>query len=83
MFAADFLLSFDDEGEVAGEFGAGLEPGLDGLEVGEVLAFIVAGAAAEEGTAFDAGLERGGFPEVKGLRGLDIVVAVNDEMGTF
>ncbi len=58
VFAADFLLAFDNEGEVAGEFGAGFEPGLDGFQVGEILAFVIACAAAVERAAFDAGLER-------------------------
>lgn len=56
--AADLLLALDQEGQV-GQLRAGLEAGLDGVEVGEVLALVVAGpAGGEQRATTDAGLER-------------------------
>ena len=79
--AADLLLALDDEGEVAGQGGAGLEIGFDGLEVGEVLAFVISAAAGEEVAAFHAGFEGRGLPEFERLGRLDIVVAVHNVVG--
>ena len=39
--AADFLLAFDDERQIAGQGSAGFQIGFDGLEMREVLAFVV------------------------------------------
>ena len=80
MFAANFLLALNDEREVAGKLGAGLEISLDRLEVGEVLALVVAGVASEHEPSGDARLERRRIPQVKRLGGLDIVMPVNDKM---
>ena len=80
--AADFLLAFDDEGEIAGERGLCGQISFDRVEMGEVLAFVVAGAAGEEGPAFDARLEGRAFPKFKRLGRLDIVMAV-DKKGRF
>ena len=41
-FAADFLLAFDDEGQVAGQGRAGFQIRFDGFQVREVLALVVA-----------------------------------------
>src|SRR4051794_18507959 len=46
----------------------------------EVLAFVVAGAPAEQRTSFDARLERRRLPQFKRLGRLHIVVAVNEKV---
>ena len=78
--AADFFLALDDEGQVARQLGAGLEIRFNGLEVREVLAFVVAGAAAEERAAGDARLEGRRFPELERLGRLHVVMAIDHEM---
>ena len=45
---AHLLLTLDDEREVAGEFRPCLQAGFDGVEVSQMLAFVVAGATSEE-----------------------------------
>ena len=45
--AADFLLAFDDKGQIAGQGSAGFEIGLDRFEMREVLAFVVGRAAGK------------------------------------
>ena len=80
ILAADLLFSFDDEGEVARQVGLGFQVGFHRLEMGKVLAFVVAGAAGEERMVFDAGLEGRRFPQVQRLGRLNVVVAVNQEM---
>ena len=77
VFAADLLLAFEDEGDVAGKFRAGLEVGLYGLQVGEVLALVVAGTAGEEIAALDARLEGRRLPQLERLGRLHVVVAVD------
>jgi hypothetical protein len=81
--AADFLFAFDEEGEVAGELGAGAKEGFDGFEVGEVLAFVVAGTAGEQGIAVAPGFKRGGGPQLERFGWLHVVVAVHQEVGAF
>ena len=49
VVAADFFLALHDELEVDGLL-AGLDHGLEGLDVHEHLALVVAGAAGEDGT---------------------------------
>ena len=46
----------------------------------EVLAFVIAGAAREEGMAVDARFERRGFPEVERLGRLDVIVPVDEKV---
>ena len=41
MGAADLLLTFDDEGEIAGEFSAGLELRFDRFKVSKMLTFVI------------------------------------------
>src|SRR5205814_180439 len=81
-FAADFLFALDNKRQVAGQLRSRLQIRLDGFEVSEVLAFVVAGAAGEEGAAFDARLERRRFPKIERLGGLHVVMAVNQKMST-
>ena len=78
--AADLLLALQHERQVAGQLRAGLEIGLDGFEVGEVLALVVAGAAGVQKTAGDARLERRRLPEFKGLGRLHVIVAIDHEV---
>ena len=75
--AADFLLAFDDEGQIAGERSFGGQISFDGVEMGQVLAFVIAGAAGEEGAAFHARLEGRAFPKFKRFGRLDIVMSIN------
>jgi hypothetical protein len=76
-FAAHLLLSFDDERKIARQVGAGLQIGFDRVQVGEVLALVIAGAPGEKRTPFDVRLEGGGLPQLERLGRLDVVVAVN------
>ncbi len=78
--AADFLLAFDDEGQITGQGSSRFEIGFNGFEVREVLAFVVGRAAGEKRSARDARLERRRFPQFKRLRRLNIVVPVNHEV---
>jgi hypothetical protein len=48
--------------------------------VGKVLAFVIAGATSEELMAFNARLKRWGFPKLKGLGRLHIVMTIDDVM---
>src|SRR6266403_4892227 len=52
-FAPHFLFAFDDERDVTLQFRAGFQVSLDRFEVREILTFIVASAASEQGTALD------------------------------
>ena len=78
--AADFLLAFDDKGQVTRQLRVRFQICLDGFEVGEVLAFVVAGAAGEERAAFDARLKRRRFPKIEWFGGLHVVMAVHQKM---
>ena len=78
--AANFLLTFDDKGQVAAQRRVRFQVRLDGFEVGEVLAFVIAGAAGEERAAFDARLERRRFPKLERFGGLNVVMAVNQKV---
>ena len=78
--AANFLLTFDDKGQVAGQRRVRFQVRLDGFEVGEVLAFVIAGAAGEERAAFDARLERRRFPKLERFGRLNVVMAVNQKV---
>ena len=79
-FAADLFFAFDDERQVARQFGAGFEIRFDGLEVGEVLALVITSTATEQRAAIDAWLEGRSFPEFERFGRLNIVVAVDEEM---
>src|SRR6266581_4895314 len=48
--------------------------------MGEMLAFVVAGATCEERAAVDARLKRRRFPQLERFGGLDVVMAVNHKM---
>jgi hypothetical protein len=78
--AADLLLALDDEGEITRQFRPGAQIGFDRLEVGEVLALVVARAPAEKRAALDRGLERFGLPQLERLRRLHVVVAIDEIM---
>jgi len=80
-FAADFLFTLDDEGDIAWKLSSGLEVRFDGLEVRKVLAFVVASAPSENGTTFNAGFERRRFPKLERFGRLNVVVPVDDKMG--
>src|SRR6185369_12438593 len=51
------------------------------FEMSEILALVIATAAAEERAAGNAWFERGSLPELEGFRGLHVVMAVDEEMG--
>jgi len=80
VFAAHFLLSFDDEGKIARQFGTSFEICLDCLQMCEMLPFVVTSSASEQGATFDARLERERPPEVKRVHGLDIVMTIDHEV---
>ena len=80
VVAADFFLAFDDKLHVDGELLLRLEPGFDGLDVGEHLAFVVRRAAGVDLAVADLRLEGGRFPFVERIGRLDVVVAI-DECG--
>ena len=63
-----------------GKLGAGFEIGFDRLEVGEVLAFVVARAAREERAVAHARLEGRRLPQLERLGRLHVVMAVNHEV---
>lgn len=77
--AADFLLALDEEDEVDRQFAAGGEGGFDAEDVGEDLAFVVGGATGGDDAVLDVRLKGVVVPEVEGVHGLDIVVAVDED----
>ncbi len=78
--AAHFFFAFDDKSNVARQLRAGVQVGLDRLEMCQVLAFIVACAAGEKCATLDARLERRRFPKFERFRRLHVVVAIDDEV---
>ena len=78
--AADLFLALDNKRQVARQLGAGLEIRLDRLEVGEVLALVVAGTAREEVAAAKGRLERRTLPQFQRLGRLHVVVAVHEKV---
>src|SRR5439155_20107802 len=80
IFAADLLLAFEHAGQVAGQSRVRFQIGFHRLEMGNVLAFVVAGPTGEERTAVDARLNRRRFPQVERVDWLNVVMAVNDKM---
>ena len=81
IWAADFFFALDDEEDVDGEMGAGGERGLDTEDVGHDLAFVICSATGGDDATGEAGLEGRGGPEVEGICGLDVVVAVDEDGG--
>ncbi len=80
-FAADLLLAFDDERQIARQRRAGFEMRLDGLEMREVLAFVVGASRARKfRAANDARLKRRRCPQIQRLRRLHVVMAINHVM---
>jgi len=79
--AADFLFAFNDERNVTGQYSAGLEISFDGLEVRQILAFIIASTPGKQSASVDAGREGWRVPKLEGLGGLHIIVAIDDEVG--
>ena len=69
MFAADFLLAFDDEGQIARQFRAGFQIRLDGLEMRQVLALVVGRAARVKGMPLMRGSNGGDFHKSNGSAG--------------
>src|SRR5690606_33421644 len=77
--AADFFLSFEQDGEVHGQV-ALLGEGLgEALHVGHELAFVVGGTAAVDAAIADGGLKGGGLPLAERFGGLHVVVAVEQD----
>ena len=78
--AANLLLALEHERQIAGQGGAGPEIGFDRLEMGEMLALVVGGAAGDQRAPADGRFEGRRLPEFERLRRLHVVVAVNQEM---
>src|SRR5205823_4997102 len=76
----NLLFAFDKAGEVARELRGGLQIGFDRVQMGQMLAFVVAGPAAEKGAPLKARLKWGGMPEFKWLGRLDVIMSVNQKM---
>ena len=78
-WTADLFLAFDDEAKVERRPARGEEM-LDRFDGHHVVAFVVRGAAGPEITVVHDGLERRRMPEVDGVCGLDVVVAVDRQV---
>ncbi len=78
--AADLLLAFDDERQIARQLRAGFQIRLDCLQMREVLTLVISRAARENFTSNDARLKRRRRPQIKRLRRLHVVMAVNHVM---
>ena len=76
--AAALLLALDHEAQVERQRAA---EALRGEHEGKGRALVVGAAAGPDLAVFHDGFERRRLPEVKGVRGLDVVVAVDDERG--
>lgn len=81
VLAAGFFFAFDEDLDVAGEAAVAFDQPTERGEEDEGLAFVVAGAAGVDVVVFDDGFEGRGVPEVEGVGGLDVVVAVEEEGG--
>ena len=83
--AADFFFAFDEGGDADGEGAGGGVPGAHGFEPEHDLALVVHGAAGDHagavGTFGELRVERVGVPEGEGFGGLDVVMAVVEEVG--
>src|SRR2546425_476143 len=80
--AADLLLALDEKRQITRQTGAGFEPGLDGVQVGQVLAFVVASPSREERAPFNPGLEWRRVPQLERLGRLHVVMAIDQKMRT-
>ena len=78
---AYLLLALEHEFDVAGQL-AGLDHELESLGLHEALAFVVVGSAGPNLVVLDDGLEGFGVPQVEGLDGHHVVVAI-DQHGGF
>ena len=76
--AAALLLALEDDAD-GGETLAVLDGGAETLEEGEPLALVVLRAAGVDAAVALGGLEGRGLPEVDGVDGLDVVVAVEED----
>src|SRR5690349_550897 len=75
MGASHLLFALDQEREIAREFCPGFKVSLDGFEMGEMLAFIVARSTPEKRSTFDSSFEWRRLPKFKRLRRLHVVMA--------
>src|SRR6266849_4897706 len=75
--ATDLLLALDQKRQITRKLRARFQIGLDGFEVREVLAFVVARAAAKKRAPRQARLERRRFPKLERLGRLHVVVSIN------
>ncbi len=74
--AAAFFFAFDHDGDVAGQWGAGVNVGFECFEEAHDLALVVGGTAGVELAVTDGGFKRGGGPAVERVGGLHVVVAI-------
>ncbi len=82
VFAAGFFFAFDEDFNVAGEAAIAFDQPAEGGEEDEGLAFVVAGTAGVDVVVSDDGFKGRGVPEVVGVGGWDVVVAVEEEGGS-
>ena len=79
--AADFLLALQQENDVARQFAMHREMRLDGQDLGEVLALVVADAARIDPAIADRGLEGRADPGVQRVRWLNVIMPVEQHRG--
>ena len=76
--ASDFFLPFDETLHVDGKALECPQIGLERLDVSEDLALVIGGASPEEIRPHDRGFEGGNAPGGQGIRGLHVVVSVDE-----
>ena len=76
---ARFLLALEDVADVDGQPARGLQPRSRSPEVEMDLALVVGGATPEDAAALDTWIEGRPCPLLERIRGLDVVVAVDDD----
>ena len=76
-----FLLALGEYDDVHRQRPAGAEVGLQRLDVQEELSLVIGGAAGVDPPVADLGFEGGRVPEVQRLRGLHVVVPVDEDGG--
>ena len=81
LAGAALFFAFDEGDDVERQRAAGVVPGAERFEEAGDLPFVVDGAAGEDFVFADGGLKCGGGPEVDGVGGLDVVVAVEQDGG--
>lgn len=79
--ATAFFLTLDEEFDLERQWLLGLVPSGGRKDMGQHLAFVVGGATGDDIAIFEDGFEGRAVPQVERIRGLNIVVSVDEDHG--